>query len=94
MINLFYYIIHNKASFAFNELFFCSFLLYKNINLSGFNYRNTKTYRAMPWENMNQQIIFWYLSYRRAKMDQASLCSCADTPEPSLLAYTKYSEPL
>ena len=33
---------------------------------------------------------FGYLSYSRAAKALMSLCICADLPEPSLLAYTKY----
>ena len=32
----------------------------------------------------------WYLSHRRATEAQVSLSICADSREPSLLAYTKY----
>ena len=33
---------------------------------------------------------FWYLSHRRATNTKASMCQCANSPEPSMLAYLKY----
>ena len=39
---------------------------------------------------MTQCMRFWYLSHKRAANAQASLRICTDSPEPSLLAHTKY----
>ena len=38
----------------------------------------------------SQCMIIWFLSHSRTTKAQASLCKCADSPHPLLLAYTKY----
>ena len=38
----------------------------------------------------NTYMRFWYLSHYRATKAQTSLRKCADSPEPSLLAYSRF----
>ena len=41
-------------------------------------------------QNMGKNTIFWFLWHNRATKAQASLRICTNSPEPSLLAYTKF----
>ena len=49
-----------------------------------------KNFQQIKKHNLIQLMKSWYLSHRRPAKVLASLCICAVSPEPSLLAHMKY----